>query len=44
MVRQRTLTPLIEVRALVPQPNKIKGLGHYDVSLFLLPFIYVSTL
>ena len=31
-----TLTPLIKVRILVPQPNKIKGLGDDRLSPFLL--------
>ena len=34
MVRRRTLTPLIEVRALVPQPRKFKHLQPIAVSAF----------
>ncbi len=32
MVRQRTLTPLIKVRTLVPQPSKIKQLHLFQKS------------
>jgi hypothetical protein len=48
MVRQRTLTPPIKVRILVPQPNNIKHLGSIDARCLLLfrgfvPLLYRSS-